>query len=295
VLQKQRNGKGRFVTITVLGESKSKGSVIIPEGRDACGWHGLSKEINGIMAAKSAGNRDANHRWPEERQRTVQDNHGSNLVKDAHSFKEAVIQGDGNPNISLSIAGNQGDLSQIGNGSVKDILELSLKVILGIGPGGGWEVKWAGVLPCEDKGLAPPQAHNIKQPEISLKNGPHLNQVPNTARPITSKPNAQPTAPKPKMVWKPRVSGFRSMQKSDEAASGSTTANLDLDRVSIHTCDSDSQLSSESGLLPTPPTTDQPIAEAIQDIGEVDRLWGSSRDWFLDLRDGRRLRLLVDL
>jgi hypothetical protein len=30
VLQKQRNGKGRFVTITALGDSKSKGYVIIP-------------------------------------------------------------------------------------------------------------------------------------------------------------------------------------------------------------------------------------------------------------------------
>jgi hypothetical protein len=27
----------------------------------------------------------------------------------------------------------------------------------------------------------------------------------------------------------------------------------------------------------------------------VDRSWGSSRDWFIDLRDGRRLRIPVDL
>lgn len=30
-------------------------------------------------------------------------------------------------------------------------------------------------------------------------------------------------------------------------------------------------------------------------IGEVDRSWGLSSDWFLDLRDGRHLRIQVDL
>jgi hypothetical protein len=33
----------------------------------------------------------------------------------------------------------------------------------------------------------------------------------------------------------------------------------------------------------------------MKDIGEVHRSWGSSSDWFLDLRDGRRLRIPVDL
>ena len=36
-MQKQRNGRGRFVTIIVLGDSKGRGCVIVPEGRDACG------------------------------------------------------------------------------------------------------------------------------------------------------------------------------------------------------------------------------------------------------------------
>ena len=32
----------------VLGDTKSKGSVIILEGRAAGGWRGFSQEINGI-------------------------------------------------------------------------------------------------------------------------------------------------------------------------------------------------------------------------------------------------------
>jgi hypothetical protein len=38
VIQKQMNGKGRFVSVAVPGESKSKGTVIIPEGKGTRGW-----------------------------------------------------------------------------------------------------------------------------------------------------------------------------------------------------------------------------------------------------------------
>jgi hypothetical protein len=129
VLQKQRNGKGRFVTITALGDSKSKGYVIIPEGRDACGWHGLSQEINNIMAAQNHGNREVNQRRPQSRHLTVQGNQVPNMVKESRTFKEAVTQGD-MPNIAIGIAGNQGEFESTCNGSAKENLELSLKIII---------------------------------------------------------------------------------------------------------------------------------------------------------------------
>lgn len=57
--------------------------------------------------------------------------------------------------------------------------------------------------------------------------------------------------------------------------------------MSVHDCDSDSQVSSHSSLVPVPSLEVQPIAEILQGIGKVDRTWGSSSDWFIDLRDGR--------
>uniref|UniRef100_A0A2N9G6G4 Endonuclease/exonuclease/phosphatase domain-containing protein n=1 Tax=Fagus sylvatica TaxID=28930 RepID=A0A2N9G6G4_FAGSY len=93
------------------------------------------------------------------------------------------------------------------------------------------------------------------------------------------------------MVWRPRVNGSNPFQKLAEDDTGQTTANQDDDRVSLHSCDSDSQLST----IPAQPSTSQPIAEVIAEVGEVDRSWGSSRDWFINLRDGRRLRLPADL
>ena len=88
VLQKQRNGKGQFVTITTLGESKSKGYVIIPEGRDACGWHGLSREINGLMVATIAGNRDVNHRQLDQ---CTHQPANKNIAGDRGSFAAMVL------------------------------------------------------------------------------------------------------------------------------------------------------------------------------------------------------------
>ena len=71
VLQKQRNGSGRFVTITVLGDAKGKGCVIIPEGREASGWRGMSHEINGVMDMKAT---EKDHRRLEPRQSMMQGN-----------------------------------------------------------------------------------------------------------------------------------------------------------------------------------------------------------------------------
>jgi hypothetical protein len=103
VLQKQRNGKGWFVTITTLGESKNKKYVIIPEGREASGWHGLSREINGLMAASTAGSRDVNHRRPEQR-----------------TYQPANMNTAGNRGSFVAIVSGQGRVHVEGNGKGKE-------------------------------------------------------------------------------------------------------------------------------------------------------------------------------
>ena len=39
----------------------------------------------------------------------------------------------------------------------------------------------------------------------------------------------------------------------------------------------------------------RPIAEVFKEVGPMDKTWGSSSDWFIDLRDGHRLRIPMDL
>ncbi|GMY34672.1 hypothetical protein FCV25MIE_29914, partial [Fagus crenata] len=97
------------------------------------------------------------------------------------SFKEAVNQG-GNIGISLpNIAGKSienlmgwSDQRHVNN------FEISIKLILGFGPNGSWEVKWAGLADTQD--------------------GPHH------AQPKPAKGKAQPkTAPRQNQVWRPRA------------------------------------------------------------------------------------------
>jgi hypothetical protein len=44
---------GNFLTVTVLGDSKGRGGVIILEGRDFWGWHGISVELEGLLSSKA--------------------------------------------------------------------------------------------------------------------------------------------------------------------------------------------------------------------------------------------------
>ena len=89
VIQKQRNDRGNFVIVTVLGDSKERGGVIIPEGRESWGWHGISEELKGLLSATAM----ENHRRPlADKSTTI-----GNFRKDhAHSkpllFMEGISQ-----------------------------------------------------------------------------------------------------------------------------------------------------------------------------------------------------------
>ena len=52
-------------------------------------------------------------------------------------------------------------------------------------------------------------------------------------------------------------------------------------------------LHSESSMVPASQLP--PIVEVLHGIGAVAKTWGSSSEWFIDLRDGRRVRLPIDL
>ena len=178
-------------------------------------------------------------------------------------------------------------------------MEISLKIILANGPNGKWDVKWAGVIPSEESGPLPHQAHNQATQEV--KSQAHTEgsrpAKPNITQP-KDKPNFQVIAPKPKWVWAPRAHGLEKIEKAVEDFSSSPPVDLHLelghDRVSVHSWDSESQLSLAS-VVPAPLPDCKPIDEIMQRVGVVDRSWGSSRDWFIDLKDGRQIRILVDL
>ena len=172
-IQKQRNGKGRFVSVTVLGDTKGKGSVIIPEGRAAGDWRGFSQEINAILTPVATVLNQLRMQTPLHNVSEPQ--HGSNSSGDSRSFKDAVILGNKIPDIlhaSNSIRIDSRDCSEDNTDSV----EIFLKVVVGYGPGNSWEVKWAGVVdkpsPITIQNTAPIVTN-------AVPTGPKVNTKPN--------------------------------------------------------------------------------------------------------------------
>jgi hypothetical protein len=102
VVQKQRNDRGNFLTVTVLGDSKGRGGVIIPEGKDFWGWRGFSVEVDGLLSSKAMEKHTVNqYRQPPAGQFTET----GNFRKKDCTFKAAVIQGNNIPKIVPSNSG----------------------------------------------------------------------------------------------------------------------------------------------------------------------------------------------
>jgi hypothetical protein len=144
VVQKQKNDRGSFVSVTVLGDSKNRDFVIIPEaeGRDTWGWRGFSHEMDLLLRPKVVEQQGVNSRRQEGGNSMVE----GHFRKESHTFKDAVTLGGNIPQNSHRITGVNIDLNHVGNSLVNGATKISLKIILGIGHNNNWEVKWAGVV-----------------------------------------------------------------------------------------------------------------------------------------------------
>jgi hypothetical protein len=138
--------------------------------------------------------------------------------------------------------------------------------------------------------VAKPNKPDLITKPIFVANPPVIQ----TRKPVT-KPN--PPKPAPKLIWRPR-------NGSQATGLGEASGTRAPEHVSVHTEDSESHLSdsqaseaqlSDSDLSVVPISHLPSVTEVFQDIGVVAKMWGSSSDWFIDLRDGRRVRLPMDL
>ena len=176
----------------------------------------------------------------------AQESRISNFGKESQAFKEAVILRGDIPSTSAIHSRINVNLLQNRNGLVNEPMEISLKIVLGVGLNKKWEVKSAEVLadPFEN----PVDISRKAQNEDRL--GKNITQRPTDpipaytrAAPITRpKPmipkNTQPILSTPMVtkVWRPRASTSKLL----EVVSKSTNTQHDPDKVSVHSCDSDS-------------------------------------------------------
>lgn len=176
-----------------------------------------------------------------------------------------MIQGDNIPKISHINSRINIDMHHFSNSLVNGAVNISLKIVLGVGQN-KWEVKWAGVLDEPNGNTSPiqTQAHVEVQPEskvISSDGAPRAAEPVRIVRPNTSQDYVSKPDPITKRVWRPRVNGFQNTQVTFEAASRSNSTRPDLELVSVHSCDTESQTSNLSSLIPTSPIEVLPIVE----------------------------------
>ena len=335
VVQKQQNGRGSFVTVKVLGDSKGRGGVIIPAGKESWGWRRLSEELDGLLNPKVAANHGEILRQPPAGKAPAQ----GNFRNDFCSFKATVTQGKNIPKI-LPINAGVDNFS----GEIHEVI-LNLKVKLTRDQDGSWKASWAGL---DDSANGPNQASKlgpILAPKSVPKPGPHPGQIHKVWKPIGPKPNELATDPKAGIgsgSFRPtistqmselqianRFSVFQigessgdcdppetetrpisvtctaaSPQAEPSVPSGSELAK-GVNDGTIITQDSETCTAASPQAEPSVPSGSELANEGTiithdsvvpgSEPTEVDRTWSSSSEWVLELRDGKRVTIPLSL
>uniref|UniRef100_A0A2N9FPT0 Reverse transcriptase domain-containing protein n=1 Tax=Fagus sylvatica TaxID=28930 RepID=A0A2N9FPT0_FAGSY len=329
VIQKQRNDRGNFVTVTVLGDSKGRGGVIILEGRESWGWRGISMEVDGLLRSKAFEHQSANH---HRRQTAGNSTATGNLRKELYTFKEAVTQGNDIPNISPNPGGDKITEEVM----AKNEVFLNLKVKLIWGTDGKWQAAWAGLTDSGPSGISGPLLQN---PIHDPKSGPTQDINPGPKHSL--KPG--PTHTSRSQVWRPIGSNPNNMSnianKGDKTGSGVVEPRFP--EVTVSNRFSFFQVGESSGTretadLASPPVADPEDSDPLTGMTEnravtlapavtiahppagvtenravtlalavtiahppagedIARTWGSSSNWMLELRDGRRITIPLSL
>jgi hypothetical protein len=328
VVQKQRNDKGNFVTVTVLGDSKGRGGVIIPEGKDSWGWHGISVELEALLSSKAMVNHGVNHHRQTLAGKSTAE---GNFRKENCTFKTAVIQGNNIPKILPIQSRVDKNMEEI---NAKGEVVLNLKVILTCGKDGSWQASWAGLADsCAPSGLSKGSNlalfHDMQSgPKMDPKTRIEAGKVTKVWKPIGPKPklaersNIQIHGSGPEATRVPEISVSNRFSIFQVGESSGTSSSADLTPPQAVCSGADlipPQAACSSDDLPPPQATCStiltPLADASlllsgsnsQDDGklispvicplptEVDRTWGSSSAWVLELRDGRRVSIPLSL
>ena len=135
VFQKNRNDRGRFLTVMTYGDLRHKGHVVVPVGRDMWGWRKLAQVLSELVTPMKFVTSGKSRPAESYRSRNSWDN---------VTFKDAVIAG----KVDAKMAGSD----HVGYGKIECNLscsdsqhvEINFKLILSMNTAGKWEAKWVG-------------------------------------------------------------------------------------------------------------------------------------------------------
>jgi hypothetical protein len=159
--------------------------VIIPEGRDSWGWHGVSMELQGLLNPTAAELHSDNHR----RQLAGKPTALGNIQNESLTFNAAVIQGRDIPKI-LPINSGVEKISEEINVQHEVVLNLQVKLTCGVD--GNWHATWAGLA---NNGISAPSG-----PHLGPKSDPILKPA---TQQIPKVPKKGPLPVLKNKIWKP--------------------------------------------------------------------------------------------
>ena len=166
-------------------------------------------------------------------------------------------------------------------------MDLNLKIVLVSGPMGKWEVQWAGIvdkpnsndqtLPTKDKAQAVKPIVKHKRSNANAHQGPLS--------------VAQAHKMEPRWVWKPKPSLHKTQDLAE--TSGTTKPSTREDQESAVTTPKSHILTDPVSQPEEGEQNDQ--REMVTELLVPDQCWGNTGEWFLELKDGQRLRLSMEL
>ncbi len=276
------------MTVTVLGDSKGRGGVIIPASRESWGWHGLSEELDGLLNPKA----DANHGDICQRPPAGKAPTQGNFRNEFCSFKAAVIQGKNLPKI-LPINPRVDNFS--GEINAENVVVLKLKVKLTCDQDGSWKASWARLDDSSNGLNQAPKSGPVNELKPASKPSLNPRQIQKVWKPIRPKPNNLATDPEDgagsssfRPVSSPHYPELNTSNRFSVFQIGETSGSCDPPEsesrpmaVSCTVVPPQAEPSAPNGSGLVDEGAIVPHASAVpgSELTKVDRTWGSSSEW----------------
>ena len=278
ILQKNRNDRGRYVSVMEYGVKRRQGSIAIQEGHDKWGWRGFSLAINGLLgytkpATTQPGTLQGLSRPPSPRNDDCSTKLGKAPIpqQSSLSFKGVVTNGNKIPVKSVS-DNHQGDVTKISKevNTRGSIAQIVLQLNLVYGPTGEWEVHQAQIMNSSTGA----QANTAKQNPSHPKQTAPPQKVVDPVRPKHTHKEAHKA---PTQVWRARSlkSGNSSREPSPSPTIAPEASPVDEKETTELAC---ALTSNTLRRLGSETSTEVQIA-------------GDATKWLLRLRDGRSIVL----
>jgi hypothetical protein len=319
IAQRCSNTKGRYVSLQAIHKGGRRGQIIIPEGRNGGGWRGFALELRRILYPEKKISQTHQAPLAEKRPEKMGEvkaksfaavasgvgrNIGGRTVKGKEIVSERIPEFEEQlkPKVNLkNLTLNMENGSVGGVSGDSGLQQISLQIQLICGPKGDWSIKDASI--GESPPITAPRAHyEAQQHKDYIAAGSNGSNGASTSyskpKPIqTMKPNKvwQPIQiTRPTQVWQPRKaqSGVQSVVTGPIKPTGNISGpsgKTETSSVPIR-----SPAYSETTVPQVSMATE--IAKCFTPECEaIDRTWGSSSDWVLQLRDGKRVSIPLSL